>query len=98
MNYKKMLSIFLVLVVFGIVAVAAYDFCFFVDDVSVSFENNGNRGYVILENASDSNKTVRYTVTFKDDSTSGTEQKVVRGNSTERVTYYNNIKAVNLCW
>ena len=98
MNYKKILSILLILFVFGIVAVAAYDFCFFVDDVSVSYDNNGNTGTVILENASDSNRTVRYTVTFNDDSTSGTEQKVVRGNSTERVRYSKNIKNVALCW
>jgi hypothetical protein len=91
---KKMLSIFLVLVVFGIVAVAAYDFCFVVDDVSVSYSG----AIVILENASDSNRTVRYTVTFNDGSTTGTEQKVVKGNSTERIRYGKSIKSVDMCW
>jgi hypothetical protein len=93
MKLKKTLGIMLLLLIFGIVAAVAYDYCFVVDGVTIS--KNGT--YVIFENKADSYRTVVYTVVFTDGTTREREQYTVSANSTERKGYGKRIKDVDPC-
>jgi hypothetical protein len=94
MNLKKLASIFLVLLVLGIVAVAAYEQCIFIDGVSIGKQNFD----VILENSNDKPTSVVYQVTFEDTTKTPPQQQTVAAKSTKKVSYNKRIQDVSPCW
>jgi hypothetical protein len=94
MNIKKLVSILLILLVFSIAVVSAYDVCFFTDGVTISKDGN----LVVFENKADSYRTVYYTVVFTDGTKAEYEQYTVSAGKTERKAYSKQIRSVDPCW
>ena len=94
MNFKRLISIFLVLLIAGIAVVTAWDRCFVSDGVSISYEKKK----VKLENSAPEYRTVLFTVIFTDDTKAEYQQYTVNANSTREITYAKRIKSVAPCW
>jgi hypothetical protein len=83
-----------VLLVVGIVAVAAYEQCIFIDGVSIGKDGT----YVVLQNSNDKPTSVVYQVTFSDNTKTAPQQQTVSAKDTKRVNYGKTVKDVSPCW